>query len=256
MAAFDDVDNVVLSKVLVVSIVFSFFGGLVLGVPVVGRELEAGTATTAWSMSPSRRRWFARRMSPILGLALLAGAAVGAAAWIVQMTHEGVYGSDAFRMGEAVGMPLLGRVLAGFGIGVLAGVVLGRALPAFIVGLVAMAALVAISMWAQSAWLENHLEVISGLPGTSGVGFEGVRLDQRWLLDDGRIVSYDDAVAVVPPGTEDPYPWLEDHLTPVQMGVPDRRAPEWRLLETAGLVVGAAAMLVGSALIVDRRRPV
>ena len=47
-------------------IFLSFAAGLFLGVPIVARELERGTARLAWSLAPSRMRWFLARMLPIL----------------------------------------------------------------------------------------------------------------------------------------------------------------------------------------------
>ena len=47
-------------------IFLSFAAGLFLGVPIVARELERGTARLAWSLAPSRMRWYLARMLPVL----------------------------------------------------------------------------------------------------------------------------------------------------------------------------------------------
>ena len=49
-------------------IFLSFAAGLFLGVPVVARELERGTARLAWSLAPSRMRWYLARLLPLLVL--------------------------------------------------------------------------------------------------------------------------------------------------------------------------------------------
>jgi hypothetical protein len=48
-----------------------FLLGLLGGVPIVSREIEARTAQTAWSLNPSRSRWLRRQVAPVL--LLLAG---------------------------------------------------------------------------------------------------------------------------------------------------------------------------------------
>ena len=54
--------------------VFPVVAGLLAGGPIVARELESGTARLAWSLGPSRLRWFVQRAVPILASVLVAGA--------------------------------------------------------------------------------------------------------------------------------------------------------------------------------------
>ena len=46
----------------------SFSIGVFLGVPIVAREVERGTARLAWSLAPSRWRWFLSNALPILAI--------------------------------------------------------------------------------------------------------------------------------------------------------------------------------------------
>ena len=41
--------------------IFPIIGGFLVGGPIVAKELETGTARLAWSLGPSRLRWFAGR---------------------------------------------------------------------------------------------------------------------------------------------------------------------------------------------------
>ena len=41
--------------------IFPIIGGFLVGGPIVAKELETGTARLAWSLGPSRMRWFAQR---------------------------------------------------------------------------------------------------------------------------------------------------------------------------------------------------
>ncbi|MGH2445393.1 MAG: hypothetical protein ACRDGD_05065 [Candidatus Limnocylindria bacterium] len=56
-----------------------FAVGVILGAPLVAREIDGGTAQLAWSLSRSRVGWLLRRIAfiTLFGLALLAILAVG-----------------------------------------------------------------------------------------------------------------------------------------------------------------------------------
>jgi hypothetical protein len=56
------IDRVSLSLVPI----FPFITGLILGGPLVAREIDRGTARLAWSLSPSRLRWYVHRVAPVL----------------------------------------------------------------------------------------------------------------------------------------------------------------------------------------------
>ena len=47
-----------------VAVALPFVVGILLGVPIVGRELELRTAALAWSLSGDRRRWLLSRVVP------------------------------------------------------------------------------------------------------------------------------------------------------------------------------------------------
>lgn len=105
-----------------------FLVGVSLGVPIVAREIEQRTASLAWSVSRSRRRWLVLRVLPpatiVVATLLLLGQASEAAllaAGEIDFRHFAMHG------------PLLAvRGLAAFAIGVLVGTLLGRVLPAIL----------------------------------------------------------------------------------------------------------------------------
>ncbi|HET8778229.1 MAG TPA: hypothetical protein VFN76_11265, partial [Candidatus Limnocylindria bacterium] len=47
-----------------------FLAGLILGVPIVARDVEHRTALIAWPLSGSRLRWLAWRVLPVLVIAI------------------------------------------------------------------------------------------------------------------------------------------------------------------------------------------
>ena len=68
--AFDDAQRSLGGLLLTPLLLVTYAIGLFLGVPIVARELERGTVRLAWSLAPSRWRWYLRsRCCPILVVA-------------------------------------------------------------------------------------------------------------------------------------------------------------------------------------------
>jgi hypothetical protein len=235
-----------------------FWTGLLGGVPLIAREIESGTAQIAWSLNASRARWLARQTIPI---ALLLGAAITFAAVVaagIQGDRElyGELGSEALGLH---GPLVLTRAFAAFGVGLLAGALLGRALPALIFGsLVALALVVGVSM-ASDTWVARLAPVIiteSSRTITTG---------WAWITPDGGQLTNDEGLALVPAEVaatdpeEEPVhsmEWLEEHgyqLLPV--GVTDEMALGWAPYD--GLIFGlvGVASLAATLVVVNRRSP-
>ncbi|MBX3031506.1 MAG: hypothetical protein KF809_15270 [Chloroflexi bacterium] len=113
--------------------------GIILGVPVVGRELELRTAGFSWALTASRTRWLLARLLPMalvavvaLGIMGLAGRDLFDAIWL------GRYGPDLTEV-STEGLALVLRGLAAFGVGLLIGALVGRTMPALLIGAVVMA---------------------------------------------------------------------------------------------------------------------
>jgi hypothetical protein len=113
--------------------------GIILGVPVVARELELRTASFSWALTPSRWRWLLARFLPMLlvrvaGLAVVAwaGTTLFDALWL------GRYGPDLTEV-AAAGVPLVARGLAAVAVALLVGAVVGRTMPALLIAVVVLA---------------------------------------------------------------------------------------------------------------------
>lgn len=143
--------------------------GSLVGVVVVGREIEGRTAVLAWSLAADRRRW----LLPAAGMALaLVVVLIGPSAVLsgeLQRAGRPWVAPDAtFDNYGLRGLPVFARAVAGLFIGLLAGAVTGRVLTALlwsIAGCVGLAAVLAASM-------------PYGLPVNPGAsqGFRGVPL--------------------------------------------------------------------------------
>ena len=102
----------------------------------MARELEAGTAQTAWSLNGSRVRWLARQIAPIaivLGTAMTLAALVAIPVGDIWV-HWG-YGGAASLIGLHGPLAVV-RAFGAFGVGLAVGALLGRTLPAFLFGAV------------------------------------------------------------------------------------------------------------------------
>jgi ABC-2 family transporter protein len=126
--------------------------GLFWGAPLIAREFEAGTFRLAWTQSTTRARWLACKlllsglaaMAVAEGLSLLYGwwaAPIGHAARLAtsgsQWLGVGPFSLLAF---DAHGVVPMGYAAFGFALGVTAGVLIRRAVPAMAVTLAIFAA--------------------------------------------------------------------------------------------------------------------
>ena len=105
--------------------------GVVLGAPLVAREIEARTAQLAWSLSPSRVGWLLRRIAfvTLVGLLLLAVLAVGSELLAAAIFPQRALDEDFALFGRR-GVLIVARGFGAILLGVLVGALVGRVLPA------------------------------------------------------------------------------------------------------------------------------
>ena len=227
--------------------VFPFLAGLLLGGPVVARELDRGTARLAWSLGPSRLRWFVQRVVPVVSLAVVAGFVIG----VLGERIVALFAPDADLANSFVQFHQRGSLIAtnaffiaAVGIGV--GAVIGRTVPTFLLTLLlAGAGLVAI------AEVDHKLLVNEAIPLPENSNYD-LQIDSRFQLPDGRLVTWDELMAIDPEAMNSEfgpqYPW-------VQIGIPGARYQEIEAREAVAEVVGGLAFLGLGAFVVGRRRP-
>jgi hypothetical protein len=250
--------------------VLPFLVGLLGGVPVVARELEVGTAQTAWWLNGSRNRWLLRQITPItilLGTLMIVSAFV---ATIVADDWVRWIGARANLIGTE-GIVVVIRAFAAFGIGLAVGALLGRTLPAFVLGLALSIAMLFALGQAQQAWQASLPPHPLGQtdPGTGEqTDLAGsVTTAWGWIAPDGQVLSQSEArqiataAGVAPPDPDDVQDtpaalWLSEHgYEGVQMGVTDEDAMGWATYD--GLAFGAVGLIAvgGAFVLVNRRRP-
>jgi hypothetical protein len=249
-----------------IGVLLPFVVGLLLGVPIVGRELELRTASLSWSLTGDRLRWLLARFVPVLGLALVAFVVAALAiAEMARAAHPWNFMGpgripDLTELGSE-GPTLVGRGIMALGIALLAGAVVGRTLPALAVAAVACFVLLfggAPLLQAQIAERVGEWRTIDDQRPTlvaGGTGFFG------WGYRDesGTVLTPQQAERLMseqcpecPPGDDT---WLFENLTSVNRMAPIESYPVFEAAETAVTTgIGAVAMLL-TFPVVSRRRP-
>ena len=226
--------------------------GLLAGAALVARELEDGTAPVAWSLSPSRLRWLAGRIAPVAMLLLVLSAVASVAATeLAGARYPGLDPSLSFYNGSSHGLTPVAAGMLVFAGAVFAGSVLGRVLPALIVGAVVGLFLVAGVFFSENMWFPDQAIVVDARVGNEYRGAYG--LDQVVQLSSGEFRSLMDFnldfdaqgnVTGLPAGAA-----FVDRL------IPGTRHPFIDAVEATAMAAMAAFLLAATALVVRRRRP-
>ena len=255
--AFATINEDEAGKIFAAMAVLPFAVGLLAGVPIVGRELESRTAQTAWSLNGSRLRWLVRQLVPITILVGVTVTFAALAANLLETTREPWYHSG-FNDLPLHGPIVVARAFAALGVGLLVGALVGRSLPAFIVGAVVSILLLMGAGMASQSWLEGLPSEIIRNESAAGAEptFQGLMTAQAWLGPDGTRLTMDEAMAKVPLSASDQATWLEDNgYQLVDLGVSDATLLGWQPYEIVGFTVVGVASLAAGAWVVNRRRP-
>lgn len=232
--------------------------GLLLGVPLVAGELETRTAETAWILVGSRTRWLAYLAIPSFALILITVGGAAVMAQILAAAREPwLVDSPSWESVGSFGTIVVARGAVAFAVGLLAGAVVGRTLPALIVAVIACAFIIVVASGAREAWLTANQQPLDARNGEL-IGAIVLTGSSPMFIDSaGLVLTSDEANARIPPGLTDEKigRWLSDNLREVDLGVPASAVPAWERLEVIALGGTAALLLVGSFVAVGRRRP-
>jgi hypothetical protein len=128
--------------------------GAFTGAPVLARELETGTYQYAWTQGIGRLRWTVGKLVPLaVAVTAAAGAFTVLFSWYNQPFAAAGYATPfSARVFDLLGVAFAAWALAAFAIGVLAGMVIRRAVPAIAATLAVYAGLA----FATGLWLRQH----------------------------------------------------------------------------------------------------
>lgn len=258
---FQETDGGIVSLLVTLNGLLPFAVGLVLGVPIVARELEQRTAAIAWPLAGSRVRWLAWRTVPIVSIALLA---VSVPAFAADQLIRARWPQDdvGFLEYGMHGVPVVMRAALALGMGVVVGAVIGRLLPALLAGVglaiaVAVSLNLAVPLWVPSGELATttEAEIEQAAEVNARLGVRSVSSEYR--LPDGTLISDQEAETILEAAYDGAGAAEPDRATLPQLvirEIPARRFPNVVLRESVGLV--AATLLLGgvAGLIVVRRR--
>jgi hypothetical protein len=189
-----------------IAIVFALpaISGLFWGAPLITREFEAGTFRLAWNQSITRTRWLAVKLG-LIGLVSMASAAVVIVmtSWWASPIYRAAGLAEA-RNGSATidrftplqfgatGIAPVGYAAFAFALGVTAGVLIRRTVPAMAITLATFAAIqVVMPLWIRphlmaplSATSALNTAAINGLSfaGPHMTVYPGVNLPDAWVL--------------------------------------------------------------------------
>jgi hypothetical protein len=238
-------------------LVLPALAGLFVGAPLLAREFEHSTFRLAWSQGVSRRRW-------LLAKTLLLGAAVVVAASLLaaivmwwRQPFDNVAGRISPQGFDVEGVVVPAYALFALALGVLAGALLRRTIPAMSVAAIAFFAIrLGVEKLARPRYEEPLHRTFGGLTHAG--------LQRDWLLDNrlvdavGRQITTareDLAILHAQRARIDPQEYL------VSLGWrrlvtfhPDSRFWTFQAIE-AGIFVALAALAVAAAVVLIRRAP-
>jgi hypothetical protein len=227
---------------------FPVLAGLLLGGPLIARELDRGTARLAWSLGPSRPRWYLQRVLPVLLVAVVTAMVIGVVSeQLVSLFAPGIDLTRSFVGFHTRGVLLATGALLVTSVAVAVGSVVGRQMPTILLALI-LGGLTLLAITAVDQKLLANETV--RLTGENQYTNDLIVGEGRLELPDGRLVTWDELVAIDPTvmdqGFDYPY---------VQFGIPRERYREIETREAIAQVVLALLFLGAGGLVVSRRRP-
>ena len=241
------------SPISLLTTLFPIIAGLLIGGPIMAREIERGTTSLAWSLSPSRLRWFLHRVVPMALLLVAVSFAVGAAA--DHLTHA--LSPQADLSASFVGFRFRGVLLATQAFllastAVAVGALFGRAVPTFLLSLIlGMLTIVAVGLIHRQLLLAE-VAIQRQVGDNFFISNADLYIDSRFELPDGRLMTAEDVFIFDPQAFEGEF---GQKYPNVSLIIPGERYRVVEAREAAIEVVIGLVFLAGGALVVTRRRP-
>jgi hypothetical protein len=110
--------------------------GVLIGAPLIARELEFGTWRLAWSQTVPRTRWLAVKLALVTGGVIVLGAAMTAVITWYRAPMDRLTGHFINNAYDYEGLVLAAYILCAFGFAVLAGLLIRRSIPAMVAAFV------------------------------------------------------------------------------------------------------------------------
>jgi hypothetical protein len=228
--------------------IFPFVAGLLLGTPLVAREIDRGTARLAWSLSPSRLRWYVQRIVPVIVVLAIAAMVIGVVAdrlLAAEITDEDLANSFVGFHGRGVLIATNALVIGSTAVAI--GAIVGKPMQTLLLSLI-LGGLILLAVG------EVHRKVILPSEAVADASADysdrHLYIDSRFQLPDGRLVTWEE-LTVIDPRVID----LGPEYPNIQLVIPGERYREIETREAVVEVGIAGLMLVVGGFVVLRRRP-
>lgn len=254
---------------LIGGIVF-FIPGLIgafADAPLLARELETGTFRYVWTQGVGRMRWLlALLVAGTLGVLAIAAALGALVTWYNQpLVDSGLLQRQQTSLFPVTGIAIAGWALLGFSVGVAAGALMRRVLPALVTTLVVWTGVAFAASYARTYDYEAPLVSRRPCLGAHDLQIQqwwthgGVRADQAQLTHVLRAIgaptSSSGDVVTKPGGPGvDPFNYLLQHgYTEWTSYQPDGRYWTFQAIELAWLGAVSLLLLAATLWLVRRR---
>ena len=173
--------------------------GVLVGAPLIARELEYGTWRLAWSQTITRTRWLTVKLALVTGGLVVLGAAMTAVITWYRAPMDRLTGHLLHNIYDFEGLVLTAYILCAFGFAVLAGLLLRRSIPAMVAAFIPW---LAIRLVVEFLLRPHFLAPLTGPQNCTGSGVRqrhrlraaGHRPHRRLVLGiNGNVVTYQPA---------------------------------------------------------------
>ena len=216
--------------------------GVLIGAPLVARELEFGTWRLAWSQTVTRTRWLAVKLALVTSGVIVLGAAITAVITWYRAPMDRLTGHFINNAYDYEGLVLTAYILCAFGFAVLAGLLIRRSIPAMVAAFIPWLAIRLVVEYVLRPHFQAPLTFLQSCP-SSGPCFGGIGL------------------GFIPPVTGHLGDWVlgQSGQSPNQSGnaylyQPADRFWTFQSIE-AGIFVALTAVALGATIWLLHRRP-
>ena len=133
--------------------------GVLVGAPLIARELEFGTWRLAWSQTVPRSRWLAVKLALVTGGLIVLGAAMTAVITWYRAPMDQLTGHFQHNAYDYEGLVLTAYILCAFGFAVLAGLLIRRSISAMVAAFIPW---LAIRLVIEFVFRKNFLTPVTG----------------------------------------------------------------------------------------------
>jgi hypothetical protein len=244
-------------------LVLPVLSGLFIGAPLLAREFEQGTEQLVWSQGITRMRWLLMKLAILGGATAIIAGILAVAGQMVSAARPPVQYNQWFAF-DNQGPEFVAYALFGFALGVAAGALIGRSVPAIAVALVGfVGARAAIGLLARrnfqppvqsdvsgQLWMNQGQDWPLGSQYPADLQGHAVSWDK---LQEATMLCFKPAAGQKGDFAQMQACWREHGLKIVQSIQPADRFPLFQGIETAIFIVAAIALLGLSVWLVRRR---